>query len=121
MVRIPYGKGGIEFDETRYGAGVIESRIGELKAEGEGREVVRKALENPIGSLRLRELAKGKRSCVIIISDHTRPVPSKDILPEMIGELEAGSPGLAITLLVATGFPVPRPRRNWRRSLGRTS
>ena len=107
MVRILYGKDGIEFDEARYGAGVIESRIGELKAEGDGREIVRKALESPIGSPRLRELAKGKKNCVVIISDHTRPVPSKDILPEMFAELEAGSPGIGITLLVATGFHRP--------------
>ena len=107
MVRVLYGKGAIEFDETRYGADVIESRIGELKAEGDGREIVRKALESPIDSPRLRELAKGRKSCVIIISDHTRPVPSKDILPEMFAELEAGSPGIAITLLVATGFHRP--------------
>ena len=107
MVKVLYGKGAIEFDEARYGAGVIESRIGELKAEGDGRSIVRKAIGNPIGSPRLRELAKGKRSCVIIISDHTRPVPSKDILPEMFAELEAGSPGIEITLLVATGFHRP--------------
>ena len=73
----PLRQGWIEFDEARYGAGVIESRIGELKAEGDGREIVRKALESPIGSPRLRELARGKKSCVVIISDHTRPVPSK--------------------------------------------
>ena len=107
MVKILYGKSAIEFDETRYGAGVIESRIGELKAEGEGREIVRKALESPIDSPRLRELAKGKKNCVIIISDHTRPVPSKDILPELFAELEAGSPEIEITLLVATGFHRP--------------
>ena len=118
MVRVLYGKGAIEFDEARYGADVIESRIGELKAEGEGREIVRKALENPIGSPRLRELAKGKRSCVIIISDHTRPVPSKDILPEMFGELEAGSPGIAITLLVATGFHRPMTTAELEAKLG---
>ena len=104
MTRILYGRGAIEFDEARYGAGVIESRIGELKAEGDGRSIVRKALGTPIESPRLRELAKGKGSCVIIISDHTRPVPSKDILPEMFAELEAGSPGIEITLLVATAF-----------------
>ena len=118
MVRILYGKGGIEFDETRYGANVIESRIGELKAGDDGHSIVRKALENPIGSSRLRELAKGKGSCVIIISDHTRPVPSKDILPEMIGELEAGSPGLAITLLVATGFHRPTTTAELEAKLG---
>jgi len=119
MVRIPYGKTFIEFDEARYGACVLESRIGELKAEGSGREIVRRALESPIGSPRLRELAAGKRSCVIIVSDHTRPVPSKDILPEMIAELEAGSPGIAVTLLVATGFHRPTTDAELEAKLGK--
>ena len=118
MTRIPYGKGAIEFDETKYGASVIESRIGELKSKGNGRSIVRRAIENPIASPRLRELAKGKRRCVIIISDHTRPVPSKDILPEMFAELEAGSPGIAITLLVATGFHRPTTRSELEAKLG---
>ena len=118
MVRVLYGKGGIEFDETRHGASVIESRIGELKAAGDGRSVVRAALEAPVGSPRLRELAKGKRSCVVIVSDHTRPVPSKDILPEMLAELEAGSPSIGITLLVATGFHRPTTTAELEAKLG---
>ena len=118
MVKILYGKGGIEFDEARHGANVIESRIGELKATASGREIVRQAIENPIDSPRLRELAKGKNSCVVIISDHTRPVPSKDILPEMFAELEAGSPGIAITLLVATGFHRPTTTAELEAKLG---
>lgn len=118
MVKILYGKGGIEFDAARHGANVIESRIGELKAAGDGRSIVRAALESPIGSPRLRELAKGKGSCVVIISDHTRPVPSKDILPEMFAELEAGSPGIAITLLVATGFHRPTTTAELEAKLG---
>ena len=105
MVKIPTGKTFIDFEEGD--AQVIVSKISELKAEGSGREIVRRAVENPIASPRLRELAQGKRSCVVIISDHTRPVPSKDILPEMFAELDAGSPGIAITLLVATGFHRP--------------
>ena len=118
MVKILYGKGAIEFDEARHGADVIESRIGELKAEGDGRSIVRKALEAPIDSPRLRELAKGKKSCVVIISDHTRPVPSKDILPEMFAELEAGAPGIEITLLVATGFHRPTTTAELEAKLG---
>ena len=43
MVKILYGKGGIEFDAARHGANVIESRIGELKAAGDGRSIVRAA------------------------------------------------------------------------------
>ena len=118
MTRILYGKGAIEFDAAAADAAVIESRIGELKATGSGREIVRAAIENPIGSPRLCELAKGKKSCVVIISDHTRPVPSKDILPEMFAELEAGSPGIAITLLVATGFHRPTTTAELEAKLG---
>ena len=118
MTRILYGKGAIEFDAAAAGAAVIESRIGELKATGSGREIVRAAIENPIGSPRLCELAKGKKSCVVIISDHTRPVPSKDILPEMFAELEAGSPGISITLLVATGFHRPTTTAELEAKLG---
>ena len=102
MVKIPYGKSFIEFDEGI--SPVLTSSVGELKAEGSGRDIVRRSLENPIDSPPLCELAKGKKSCVIIISDHTRPVPSRDILPEMIAELEKGSENIDITLLVATGF-----------------
>ena len=102
MVHIPYGKTVIEYDEGN--ANVLCSRIDQLKAESDGLSIVRAAMEKPIDSPRLCELAKGKKNCVIIISDHTRPVPSRDILPNMIAELKAGSPDIDITLLVATGF-----------------
>ena len=75
-------------------------------------------MENPIDSPRLSELAKGKKNCVIIISDHTRPVPSKDILPNMFRELKEGSPDICITLLVATGFHRPTTEAELRGKLG---
>lgn len=83
---------------------VLTSRVDELVSDKSGIDIVREAMEHPIDSPRLRELAKGKPDCVIIISDHTRPVPSKDILPVMIEELRLGNPDIEITLLVATGF-----------------
>ena len=64
---------------------------------------VRRALKNPIGSKPLRELAAAARNCVIICSDHTRPVPSRHIIPAMLEELRAGNPEIDITLLIATG------------------
>ena len=102
MTSIPYGKTCISFDEKN--AAVLTSRIDELKASGSGTDIVRAALENPIDSPKLSELAAGRKTCTIIISDHTRPVPSKDILPCMFEELRNGSPNIEITLLVATGF-----------------
>ena len=64
---------------------------------------VRRALASPIGSERLSTLAARAKSCVIICSDHTRPVPSRHIIPAMLEELRAGNPELDITLLIATG------------------
>lgn len=83
---------------------VLTSNIDKLASDRPGIEIVREAMANPIDSPRLSELAKGKPDCTIIISDHTRPVPSRDILPPMIEELRAGNPDIKITLLVATGF-----------------
>lgn len=105
MVHIPFGKSFIDFDAQ--GSAVLTSSIGELKASGSGSDIVRAAMEKPIDSPKLSQLAKGKKNCVIIISDHTRPVPSRDILPNMLRELREGSPDIDVTLLVATGFHRP--------------
>lgn len=88
-------------------AAVLTSNVDQLKSENSGAEIVAEAMANPIDSPRLCELAKGKPDCTIIISDHTRPVPSKDILPAMIAELRQGNPDIEITFLVATGFHRP--------------
>ena len=116
MVYIPYGKTSIAFDEKD--ASVLCSKIGELKAEGDGLSIVKAAMEKPIDSPKLSELAKGKKNAVIIISDHTRPVPSKDILPNMFAELREGSPDIEISLLVATGFHRPTTEKELRAKLG---
>ena len=116
MIHIPYGRTTIEFDET--GANVLTSRIDELKAEGDGLSIVKAAMEHPIDSPRLKELAVGKKTCTIIISDHTRPVPSRDILPNMFAELKEGNPDIDITLLVATGFHRPTTKEELLNKLG---
>ena len=66
---------------------VLTSNVDALKSDKDGYEIVKEAMDNPIDSPHLYELAKGKPDCTIIISDHTRPVPSQDILPHMIREL----------------------------------
>lgn len=101
-VRIPYGTTYLTCPVVP--EAVITSRLGELKSDRTGRELVREAMEHPIGSPRLEELARGKNNAVILISDHTRPVPSRDILPLMLEELRKGNPKIDITLLVATGL-----------------
>ncbi len=104
QVLFGYGRGKIagNFDENEL-LGVLTSNIESYKPEFEGRELVRNALQNPVGSEKLSELSKGKKKVVIIASDHTRPVPSKVIMPEMLGEIRKGTPDADITILIATG------------------
>ena len=108
VVKIPYSKGFIEaqFDDARL-VGVLESKAHHYKPEAGEQELVKKALENPIGSPRLRDFVKGKNKIVIIASDHTRPVPSKIMAPIMLEEIRSGNPEADITFLIATGFHRP--------------
>lgn len=101
-VFLPYGNKKLEL-EVPSNAVILSSGIEELISTRPGYEIVREAMEDPIGSPRLCELARGKRTATLIISDHTRPVPSKDIVPEMLREMREGNPDIDITLLVATG------------------
>ena len=91
-----------EFDEAEL-VGVLTSSIEDYVPEDDGKELVAKALQNPVGSKRLSELSKDKQKVVIIASDHTRPVPSKMIIPQMLDEIRRGNPNADITILIATG------------------
>ena len=84
-------------------AGVLVSSIEEYEPEASEVELVEAALREPIDSPSLCELAKGKNKVVIIASDHTRPVPSKVIMPPMLREIRRGNPDADITILIATG------------------
>lgn len=113
---IPYGR-------TRIPCSVpvnalLCSRVGELVSEKSGIDLVREAMDRPIGAPRLSELARGKKSCTIIISDHTRPVPSRDILPPMLRQLREENPNIRIKLLVATGFHRPTTTDELLKKLG---
>lgn len=101
-IKIPYGKT-FQTLNIEEGFELLESKIQELEAGADGGAIVRAAMESPIGAPKLRELAAGKKNAVLIISDHTRPVPSKQIVPYMLEELRDGNPDIDITMLVATG------------------
>jgi nickel-dependent lactate racemase len=85
---------------------VLECR-GEPRSPAGGRtpplQIVECALASPIGSPPLHKLARGKKRVTVIVSDHTRPVPHKLLLPPMLREIRRGNPKAEITLLVATG------------------
>jgi len=104
IVKFPYGTEVIEYDipASRFKAELV-SEMHHYKPELPPRELVERALQNPIGTPKLSVMAEGKKNVVIICSDHTRPVPSKVIIPPMLAEIRKGSPDAKITLLISTG------------------
>ena len=105
--------------EMRYGTGTLPMEIPEGNVVGvleiaesvplpDENGAVREALARPIASPPLAELAGGRESACIVISDITRPVPNKVILPPLLEVLEqSGIPREKITILIATGIHRP--------------
>ena len=53
-------------------------------------KIIIQALENPVKSRKLSEMARGRKSACIIASDITRPCPSYKFLPWLVEELNKG-------------------------------
>ena len=103
-VSIPYAKEHISFEiPAGMDCEILRSKPVPVPEGVSQDDLVRAAMAAPIGSARLSELARGKQTATIICSDHTRPVPSRHILPHMLAELRQGNPAIRITLLIATG------------------
>ncbi len=100
----PYGKEFLTIDisEDRY-KGEMVSGLHSYHTEKSQEVLVDEALANPVGSPPLSVLAAGKKKVVLIASDHTRPVPSKIIVPRMLAEIRKGNPDADIAILIATG------------------
>jgi nickel-dependent lactate racemase len=106
-ISIPFDKIGLEVDfpdQTRvYSSSYPSSIIA-------GHSQVLDAIRNPIDSPSLKSALGGRRKgrVVIVVSDITRPVPYKEILPALISEIEsAGVYKKDILILIATGMHRP--------------
>lgn len=104
-IKVLYGKGTIETE-------IPDNRLGEvLLPETESfdpkvseEDLCRNALNNPIQTDKLSELAKDKKKVVILASDHTRPVPSKIMMPLMLEEIRKYNSEADVTILISTGM-----------------
>lgn len=103
-VTLKYGLGEVSLDIPREKiVGVLEPA--EKKELGDTQAKVKKALQNPLRSKRLKEIVKPGDKIVVVIDDITRPLPSADILPALIEELtSAGIRKEDVTIIVATGL-----------------
>jgi lactate racemase len=104
---VPYGRGAITF---RLPSGVKGSavRSRSMPPLDNPEVAAQAAIQQPIASPRLRDLAAGKRRICIAVTDSTRACPDHLLIPPMLKELAvAGVPDEAITLLVAVGVHRP--------------
>ncbi len=104
-IPIPYYTSSLDLHVDRKNLeAVIVSKADSCRPEKGPEELVQAALEAPVGTPRLRELARGKKRIVIVTSDHTRAVPSKITLPLLLREIRSGAPEADIAILIATGL-----------------
>ena len=100
-IRFPYGKTHLSYDFEK--VNVLTSSIEDYDPRMSEGALVEAAMAAPEGGVTLRELAKGKQKVVLIASDHTRPVPSRVIVPPMLRQIREGNPNADITILISTG------------------
>ncbi len=86
LFKFPYGKSFLQIEAPEEQIELAVSRA--VKPLREPREAVKQNLRKPIGSKTLdRLLGKDKRVC-LIVPDETRACPTKEILPQLLDELE---------------------------------
>ena len=100
-VKLPLGKGEIEVEVPNLMKIAMPRDVAPVP---DPRLEIRRAIQNPIGSPRLKDIAKGKHSAAIVVNDITRPYPGGMMVEEIADELHlAGMKDEEIFLVVAYG------------------
>ena len=102
ILNLKYGRTGldVEFEES-----TTVFRTRDMPVIGNPTARLKEFLERPIATLPLGEIARGRRNACIVVSDITRPVPNKILLPPIIETLKrSGMRPDDIFFLVATGL-----------------
>lgn len=103
-VRMRYGKQGMDV-ELPPDAAVRVLHLHQVPKLADPYQALREGLDNPLGAAPLAELARGRTSACLVVSDITRPVPNKLLVPPLLEILEdAGLRPTDILVLVATGL-----------------
>ena len=113
---IPYGSGAVEVVLPQ-GAEVV--RLPEPPITENARAEIRRAMDEPIGSPALHQLARERSDVAIVINDLTRPAPSALMLEEILVDLNAaGIREDRVTVVVACGNHRPNTPAEIREMVG---
>jgi nickel-dependent lactate racemase len=119
-IQIPYGNSqiGVDIDaELLDSEGEDEGTLSDKSTLG---EVMKRALDNPLGSKRLREIVAAKKDdakIVVVVDDHTRAAPTELMLDSLTAEIGEECKD-RITLLVACGTHEPPTAEDLKRIFG---
>lgn len=106
-IDLDYGREGLSVDVPDRNLAAVLSLTPKPPVPGP-EAAVRAALAAPTGAPPLAELARGRRTACVVISDITRPVPNRLLLPPILATLhESGISVENVTILIATGTHRP--------------
>ena len=109
-ISLLFGPGELEVDIE--GVEVLPLVPRHLPELDDPEETIVKALEKPIGSEPLLSLANRAQSACVVLSDKTRPIPYRTLLPPFLETLHAaGLSPESTRLLIATGIHSPMTDR----------
>ena len=113
-ISVPYGSGETSFElpESAFLGYVLpasENADDSVESDSsntlDSDAIIRNALQNPIGTPRLSEIALPSQKIAVIVNDVTRPTPSAYLIPFVLEELAAaGVPDENITFYFALGL-----------------
>lgn len=99
-----FGKASLEFTVNESNV-LGELLPNEVNAGLTGQDEVSRAVQNPVNSMRIKDIVKSGEKIVIITSDITRPMPSKTVLPVILEGLNsAGVKDSDIKIIFALGI-----------------
>jgi len=102
-VQIPYGEAKLtlQIEDAEILASRKVESLQDLRLE------VMRSLDYPIEAPPLRKLVERSEKVLLIVPDHTRAFPSKQILPIVLEYIMKANSDVSLKILVATGLHVP--------------
>lgn len=117
-IELKYGRGTVKMNVPQ-GSVIARLHPNPVERAADERTEILHALANPVGAPVLAEVARGKRTAAIMVSDITRPLPRHRLLPPVLDELNrAGIPDERITVIFGLGTHRPHTLEEQKSMLG---
>lgn len=117
-VGLAFGKTGVDIELPEgFRYHVLEARFAAPLSDPV--RAIEHALDEPIESAPLEELARGRQSAAIAVCDITRPAPNRLLLPVVLARLQKGGiRARQVRILIATGLHRPASEEEIREIVG---